>query len=553
MILESLPLSSILMVPALGALVCLGPWFTNERDPSGRLCKGWAIFVCAVVSMLVFAVATTAGAGSESFMHLEEYHSWIPSLGISLHLTFDGLSAGFCILTALMSMAVVTWSYAPEDNRAGWYAMLLSATAAVLGSFLSTDLVAFYVFYELMLLPVLAGIAVWGGDERKRAVFRFLMYTVSGSVLMLVAIVYLGWHSSQVLQPHSGVTDFAFTSSTLASLPPLPENVQLILCAAFLFAFGIKVPVVPLHGWLVDTYRQAPSGLVAFIAALLGKVGVYGIVRFVLPIFPDAMSTLGPAIVALGAIGIASGALMAWAQRDIRSMLAYSSLSHLGFCIVGIGVASTMSISGAVFQAISHGFVTGGLFLVFGMVAQTLGSDRLDDFGGLASRFPRIAFYSMVFTIGAVALPLTSGFVGEFLVLISAWERYPAWTLVSGFGIVIGAVYMLRAYRYVMLGDGPRLDVREARDARGLDIVVLSSFAVAVFLLGVAPGKVLEAVEGAISIGGVNATNSGRARLGSFETVSYAIDSKENRAIAVTAEGNIIGTGQSASTGFKGR
>lgn len=501
MILETLSLSSLLLVPALGALVCLGPWFTETRDPSGRLCKGWAVFISAITFLMLVATSGATMSDADGFLYLEEYRSWVPSLGLSFHLTLDGLSLGFCILTCLISLAVICWSYAPTKQRAAWYAMLLLAQCTVLGAFLATDLVLFYVFYELMLLPILAGIALWGGPERKQAVFRFLMYTVSGSVLMLVAIVFLGWQSAQILQPHSGITDFAFTISTLTSLPALSYQAQLPLCIAFLFAFGIKIPMVPFHGWLVETYRQAPPGLVAFIAALLGKVGVYGIVRFVMPLFPDAMVALEPTIVVLGAIAIVGGALMAWAQRDLRAMLAYSSLSHLGFCVLGIGVASTISISGSVFQAISHGLITGGLFLIYGRLSQIVGSNTFDDFGGLAERYPRIAFFSMVFTVSAVALPLTSGFVGEFLVMLAAWERYPVWMIVSSLGIVLGAVYMLRAYRSLMFGTGPRLVVAESRDLPGIDGVVLSLLAVVVFLLGIAPGRLLESVQSSPSMG----------------------------------------------------
>jgi NADH-quinone oxidoreductase subunit M len=548
MIFESMPLSLILIIPVIGAIVCLGPWFTKERDVSGRLCKGWAVFVACLVTALLGAIVSSSATGTEdSFLYLEEYHPWMPSLGASFHFTLDGLSVGFCAMTCLISLAVICWSSAPTENKAVWYAMLLFATSAVLGSFLATDLVAFYVFYELMLLPVLAGIAIWGGDDRKRAVFKFLMYTLSGSVLMLVAIVYLGWQSSQILQPHSGVTDFAFTISTLTSLPTLTTNVQVVLCAAFLVALGLKIPIVPLHGWLVDTYRQAPVGLVAFIAALLGKVGVYGIIRFVLPLFPDAMSIFGPFIVALGAVGVAGGALMAWVQRDVRSMLAYSSLSHLGFCVIGIGVATTVSISGAVFQAISHGFVTGGLFLAFGRLAQAIDSDNLDDFGGLADRFPVMAFFTMILTVAAVALPLTSGFVGEFLVLMSAWQRYPGWAVLSGVGIVIGAVYMLRAYRSILFGEGPRLMLRSnSADVRGLDLTVLASFAVMVFAMGIAPSRLLSAIESSVVVGQGGVLKADRARLGSLDpVVATGIDLRSGFPGAVKLKFAPLGSAQS--------
>lgn len=494
------PLSSLLLVPIGAAIVCLGPWFGKERDTNARMCKLWSIVASVATLVILLAIAKAGVVSPGNFLHVEESRTWIPSLGISFHLKLDGLSFAFSLLTCVIALAVIVWSGRPASAGAGWYASLLLAQGAVLGAFLATDLVLFYIFYELMLLPVLAAIALWGGPRRLNASLKFLLYTMVGSVLMFLAILYLGWRGTGILSSHSGMAGFAFEISSLSTLPRLSLTEQVALGLCFLLAFGVKIPVVPLHGWLVDTYREAPHGTAAFTAALLGKVGIYGVIRFVWPLFPDFMEMAGPTIAAIGALGIVYGALIALAQREIRALLAYSSLSHLGFCVLGLASASPMALTGTVFQALSHGVVTAALFLVFGTIIDREGASEFDRLGGLAKKIPATAFFLMVFSVAAVALPLTSSFVGEFLIIMGSWASFPEWTLVALVGVVLGAVYTLTAYLKTMFGGARDAVPLRRADITGMDGIVLSAMAAIVVALGVFPGRVLSMVESVVSV-----------------------------------------------------
>jgi NADH-quinone oxidoreductase subunit M len=494
------PLSSVVIVPALAALLAMGPWFARERDTNGRLCRIWALVGCTVTLVLLLSIAGAGLSESKNFLRVEEARSWIPSWGVSFHLTLDGISFVFALLTCVVTFAVVGWSSKPAVAGPAWYALLLLGQSAVIGAFLATDLVLFYVLYELMLVPVLVAMVLWGGARRMQAALKFLLYTMFGSVFMFVAILYLGWQGVQTMQQHSGASSFAFEISTLSSMPRLALGEQLLLCLCFLVAFGVKIPAVPLHGWLADTYREAPFGVAAFTAALLGKVGLYGLIRFVVPLFPDALAEFGPYIAALGALGVVYGGVIALAQREIRSLLAYSSLSHLGFCILGVAAMSQMSVTGAVFQAVSHGLVTAALFLLFGAIIEREGAGDFESLGGLAAKLPVAAFFLMIFSLAAVALPLTSSFVGEFLILMGSWSNYPQWTVVAMTGVVIGAVYTLTAYMKTMFGAASETVPLRRADISGADIVVMAALALAVVGLGLVPSRLLSVVEPAVSM-----------------------------------------------------
>jgi len=294
--------------------------------------------------------------------------------------------------------------------------------------------------------------------------------------------------------------NFAFEVTTLASLKMLNPTQELMLGLAFLLAFAIKTPMVPFHGWLPDTYREAPHGLAAFTAALLGKVGIYAIIRFMWPLFPNFMAQAGPYLAAAGAVAVVFGALVAMAQKDLRSLLAYSSISHLGFCVLGIAGVSTMAMTGAVFQAVSHGIVTAALFLTVGAVIDRQGSRDFDRLGGLARAVPVAAFYLMVFSIASVALPLTRSFDDESLILVGSWKLFPTWTSVALLGVLLGAVYTLTAYLKTMFGPMHSSDPVSGGDIRGFSAVVLAALAGAVIALGVFPGRLLDVISPAVEV-----------------------------------------------------
>lgn len=533
------PLSSVIIIPALAALLAMGPWFAKQRDTHSRLCRTWSLLTSFLTLVVLVAIAGAGLSNSEGFLRIEESYPWIPSWGVSFHLTLDGLSLVFALLTAVVTLAVIGWSNKPAEAGPGWYALLLLGQAAVTGAFLATDLVLFYVLYELMLFPVLVAMVLWGGARRMQAALKFLLYTMFGSVFMFVAILYLGWQGVQTMQQHSGVTSFAFEIATLASMPRLSVFEQMLLCICFLVAFGVKIPAVPLHGWLSDTYREAPHGVAAFTAALLGKVGLYGLIRFVLPLFPDAMAECGPYIAAVGAVGVVYGGAVALAQREIRGLLAYSSLSHLGFCILGIAAVSEMAVTGAVFQAVSHGLVTAALFLLFGAIIDREGAGDFESLGGLAAKLPVTAFFLMVFSLAAVALPLTSSFVGEFLILMGSWNDYPQWTLVAMVGVVIGAVYTLTAYKQTMFGVASDTVPPRRSDIGGSDILVMGGLAALVLVLGVMPARVLSVVESSVSVQLQAHTKAGRAEPRRDAVSPSGVDGPGVQTISLHSQGGV--------------
>lgn len=515
MVSSSPPLSFLVLLPLLAALGCLGPWFAKQRDPEGRLCRAWSLFVSGITLALALAIGKAGMSEPNVLLSVSESRAWIPSLGIFFNLTLDGLSLPFVLLTCAVSLAVLAWSDKPKEAGPGWYSIILLAQSAVTGAFLATDLVLFYCFYEAMLLPVLAAMALWGGPRRLQAALKFLLFTVTGSVLMLLAILYLGWKGLQMLNDHGAEVAFAFDVTTLSTIDMLGSTQQLVLGLAFLAAFAVKTPIVPLHGWLPDTYREAPHGIVAFTAALLGKVGLYGIIRFMYPLFPFFMRDAAWALAALGAIGVVYGAMIALVQRDVRSMLAYSSISHLGFCVLGVAAATEMAVTGAVFQAVSHGLITAALFLVFGRIIDREGARDFDSFGGLAASIPVGAFFLMVFSLAAVALPLTSSFVGEFLIILGAWGEFPQWTSLALVGVVLGAVYTLTAYLRTMFGPARQgTGTHAAGDISGPEVVVLGALAAAVISLGIFPAGVLNTISPAVEVqlAGLTEIQGGAAR-----------------------------------------
>ena len=499
-------LSLLIILPLVGALACALPLFGSKHDQNGSVVKSWSIGVSLLIVLFLAMLSNFVGEGFVSsgatnvigkeglLLGIHETHQWIPSLGIQFSLALDGLSFVFCALTAVVTLAVALWGAPQGVSSRAWHGTLLASEGAVLGAFLAQDLVLFYVFYEVMLIPVVAGIALWGGVGRLAASYKFALYTLVGSVLMFVAILYIGWTA----RTH-GVNSLSL--SQLASANLFSAREQLFLGAAFLLAFAVKVPFVPLHSWLPDTYREAPHGIAAFVAALLGKVGLYGLIRFALPLFPALFDSYGETIAMFGAVGVVYGALAAMHQRDIRLLLAFSSISHLGFCILGVAARTPTAVTGAVFQAVSHGIVTAGLFLLFGHLIDVRKSQNFSDFGGLAAKLPRNAFFLMVFSIAAVALPLTSSFVGEFMILLGSYPVFPVWTWVAMAGVVLGAVYTLTAYMRVMFGGDRCPDVASGVDLKGSSIAVASVLAALVIVLGVYPKPVLSMIRSAVQVG----------------------------------------------------
>ena len=381
-------------------------------------------------------------------MQFEQFRPWIPGFGINYHVGLDGISLFLVLLTTFLSPIAIlsSWNSIQEKLKEYFIFMLLLETGMV-GVFVALDFFLFYVFWEVMLVPMYFIIGVWGGERRIYAAVKFFLYTMVGSVLMLVGIITLYWL-------HGGTTfDFPQILLSLRSgRMLLSSDQQFWLFLAFFVAFAIKVPIFPFHTWLPDAHVEAPTAGSVILAGVLLKMGTYGILRFCLPLFPDACIELTPLVSLLAVIGIIYGALVAMVQPDLKKLVAYSSVSHLGFVVLGIFAFNQQGIQGAVYQMLNHGISTGALFLIVGMIYERRHTRAIEEFGGLATPLPVFSTFFLIVTLSSIGLPLLNGFVGEFLILLGSFRAYRTTTVVAASGIILSAVYMLWMYQRVVFG-----------------------------------------------------------------------------------------------------
>jgi len=442
---------------------------------------------------------------------------WIASWGVNYQIGLDGYNILLVLMTAFLGPLVTAGAFSAitKDVKL-FYAMVLLIQFAMLGAFLAQDLFLFYIFWETMLIPMFLMIGIWGGERRIYATIKFFLYTAFGSILMLAALIYLVW----TLKTTTGTTSFAFADLVQARLP---ANVQLWLLAAFALSFAIKVPMAPLHTWLPDAHVEAPTAGSVILAGVLLKMGTYGFMKLGFPLFPDATALMTPLLMTLAVVSIVYGACLALVQDDIKKIIAYSSISHLGYVMLGLLSLELTGIQGAVIQMVSHGLVAAGLFLMVGMIYERCHSRELAAYGGLAKLLPVYSVFFMVLTLASVGLPTTSGFTGEFLVLLgaftAAWPLYQAghaWPLVLAVvavsGVVLGALYMLRFALGFLYGPA-RLPgghapghghaaAAPAGPAAGLvadlnrrEKIILGAIVVAVFALGLFPDEPMRKTE----------------------------------------------------------
>ncbi len=486
-------LNAVLFLPIAGmALLFAVP---ARQEAVIRWLTFWVLVVQLAATALLYARFDGAVAG----LQFETRVAWIADWGVSYQIGLDGYNILLVLLTAFLGPLVVAGAFtAIRKDVKLFYAMVLLIQFAMLGTFVAQDLFVFYLFWETMLIPMFLIIGIWGGERRIYATLKFVLYTAFGSILMLAAVIYLVYS----LQTSTGVTSFAFADLYRTELP-LP--VQIVLLAAFGLSFAIKVPMVPLHTWLPDAHVEAPTAGSVILAGVLLKMGTYGFMKLGFPLFPDAARALTPAIMTLAVVSIVYGACLALVQNDIKKIIAYSSISHLGYVMLGLASLDLLGIQGAIIQMVSHGLVAAGLFLMVGMIYERCHTRELGAYGGLAKLLPVYSVFFMILTLASIGLPMTSGFTGEFLVLLgsfkASWPQYlsgDAWPLamsvIAVSGVVLGALYMLRFAQGFIYGEAKAphqplvdLDLREK--------LILAAIVAAVFAIGLYPDEPLQKTE----------------------------------------------------------
>jgi NADH-quinone oxidoreductase subunit M len=455
-----------------------------------------------LVMFATFAVALPLlGASMGRTYHFNEVVPWIPRFGIRYHVAIDGISLWLVILTVFIMPIAAYASFGSIHTRIkDWCFALLLLEGAMLGAFVALDLFLFYTFWELMLVPMYVMIGVWGGTNRIRSAIKFFLYTMFGSVLMLGAILYVAYAYAQA---NGGQPSFDYFDLQRLLIP---RHVQVWLWAAFTLAFVIKVPMFPVHTWLPDAHTEAPTAGSVILAAVMLKMGTYGYLRYAIGLFPEASAEFAPNLAGVAVLGgILYGALCAWKQEDVKRLIAYSSVAHLGYVMLGLFALSEASIEGSVLQMVNHGVSTGMLFLLFGVIYDRRHTRHIDEFGGLAKVMPVYAVLFVVATLASVGLPATNGFVGEFMVITGTFAstklgRFAGIQAVgAAIGVILGAVYMLMVVEKMFFGPVSKKENRHLADVTPREILALAPLVMMIFVIGLFPNIFLTQIKHAAS------------------------------------------------------
>jgi NADH-quinone oxidoreductase subunit M len=483
-------LSIILLLPLAGALVTL---FLGKNRTA---IKVWALFVTLatlVLSGLLWGFFDYGRAGMQFVDRLD----WIEPLGISYHVGVDGISLWMVLLAALLHLVVmlVSWKFLdgrPEADARPYVFFLLMLETGVLGVFAAVDLVLFYIFWEAMLVPTYFLIGKWGGERRIYATLKFFLYTMAGSALMLVAIIALATLHYQ----DTGV--WTFDLMALYDLP-LAWAAQIWLFVAFVLAFAVKAPVWPLHTWLPDAYVESPTPVTILLAGVLSKMAVYGLIRFCLPLFPSAVEAARPWIWLLAIIGILYGSLIALVQRDMKRLVAYASLAHMGMIVAGVLSANAQGVQGAIVQSLSHGLTVTALFLLVYLLELRRGTRQVDEFGGLWKSIPLLGTLLLTVILASIGLPGLSGFPGEFTMLVGIFQESAAAAAFATLSIVLGAWVLLNLFRQAFSGPLLRAENRTLPDLRRREAAILVPLVLLMFVIGILPNLVLRPTDSAVN------------------------------------------------------
>ena len=477
-------LSLVTFLPLVGALFCLvvqGP-----KEAVDRNCRSAAL-ITSLVTFLISLLLWVRFDPTKAGFQFEEKLAWVPALNIGYHMGIDGISLFFVLLSTLLTPICVLASWDAIQVRVKEYmvAFLVLETFMV-GMFCALDLALFYIFFEGVLIPMFLIIGVWGGKRRVYAAFKFFLYTLLGSVLMLLAIIAIYWQI--------GTTDLPTAFEKLN----VPFRWQFWLWLAFFASFAVKVPMWPVHTWLPDAHVEAPTAGSVILAGVLLKMGGYGFIRFSVPLLPEATQYFAPLVFGLSIVAVIYTSLVALVQEDMKKLIAYSSVAHMGFVTIGVMVMNQQGVQGSIFQMLSHGIVSAALFLCVGVVYDRMHTREIKAYGGLVHRMPRYAFVFMFFTLASVGLPGLSGFVGEFLVLIGAFKANTWVAFLAATGLILGAAYALWLYRKIIFGELTKDSLKDILDMNKREIAVFLPLVLITIWMGVYPNSFLDPMAPAV-------------------------------------------------------
>ncbi len=475
-------LTIAILLPLAGAFIVgfLGPARTQQIR--------WVALVSSLLTFLVSAILYARLRADTPGMQFVEIHPWVTAPPIDYHLGVDGLSGLLILLTGFLMPLCVLVSWTGITKRVKeFFIFLLALETGMIGVFASLDLVLFFVFWEVMLIPMYFLIGIWGHERRIYAAVKFILYTMAGSALMFAGIIYL--------YSVTGTFDLVRIVATFSNSPVLSPSTERWLFLAFFVAFAIKVPLFPFHTWLPDAHVEAPTAGSVILAGVLLKMGTYGMLRFCLPLFPHASREFAPLIIALAIIGIIYGALVAMVQPDLKKLVAYSSVAHLGFCVLGIFVLNTQGMEGAIYQMFSHGVSTGGLFILVGLLYERRHTRLIREFGGLATSLPVFSTFFLIVTLSSLGLPMLNGFVGEFLVILGSLHQRALYAALAAVGVVLAAVYLLWMYQRAFLGEITNDKNKSLLDCSALEKFILTTVVVVILAMGIYPQPFLRRMD----------------------------------------------------------
>jgi NADH-quinone oxidoreductase subunit M len=483
MLASQLPLLTLaIWIPIVFGLAVLA--IGRDSTPSNArwlaLTGALAGFAVTIPLLIGFDVSTPA-------LQFAEDRAWIPAFNIRYQLGVDGIAMPFVVLNSFMTVFVVVAAWKVVSSRVSQYlAAFLIMSGLINGVFAAADAILFYVFFEAMLIPMYIIIGVWGGPSRVYAAIKFFLYTLLGSLLTLVALIYLFYKSEGSFQ----IADYHVLSLSLKE--------QVLIFLAFLMAFAVKVPMWPVHTWLPDAHVEAPTGGSVILAAITLKVGAYGFLRLSLPIAPDASHELAGLIIALSLIAVVYIGLVALVQTDMKKLVAYSSIAHMGFVTLGFFLFEPLTMEGGIVQMISHGFVSGAMFLCIGVLYDRMHSRQIADYGGVVNRMPTFAALFLLFAMANAGLPATSGFVGEFMVILGAVQVNFWYAFAAATTLILGAAYTLWMYKRVVFGDIANHHVKELQDIDSREFAMLATLAVCVLAMGIWPAPVTDVMHASV-------------------------------------------------------